>query len=95
MVYVSAATIWEIAIKRAAGRLKVDRDPVSLVDDSGFDRLEITFEHAAEAGQLPLNHQDPFDRMLIAQARIGGLTLMSADERIRSYDVAVLDAGRR
>jgi PIN domain nuclease of toxin-antitoxin system len=90
-VYVSAATIWEIAIKRASGRLKIDGDPVALVEDSGFARLEITFEHAAEAGQLPPHHQDPFDRMLIAQARLEGLRLMTADHQIKRYRVAVVD----
>lgn len=73
----------------------MDRDPAALVDDSGFERLEITFEHAVEAGRLPLHHRDPFDRMLIAQARLEGLTLMTADPDVRRYDVAVLDAGRR
>lgn len=60
------------------------------MDDSGFERLNITFAHAREAGRLPPLHGDPFDRMLIAQARLEGLTLATADERIGGYDIAVL-----
>lgn len=64
------------------------------MDESGFERLPISFEHASEAGRLPLHHGDPFDRMLVAQARLEGLTLATGDERIRRYDVAVLDVAR-
>lgn len=62
-----------------------------LVDRSGFERLAIDYDHAREAGRLPLLHGDPFDRMLIAQARLEGLTLATADERIKRYEVPVLD----
>jgi PIN domain nuclease of toxin-antitoxin system len=61
-----------------------------LVEGSNFKRLTINFEHAREAGRLPLLHGDPFDRMLIAQARLEGLTLATADEAIKRYDVPVL-----
>jgi PIN domain nuclease of toxin-antitoxin system len=91
-VFVSAATIWEIEIKRALDRLKAPQDTATLVDDSGFERLAIDFEHAREAGRLPLLHGDPFDRMLIAQARLEGMTLVTADETIRRYAVPVLEA---
>jgi PIN domain nuclease of toxin-antitoxin system len=64
-----------------------------LVDASGFERLAISFEHATEAGGLPPHHGDPFDRMLVAQARIEGLTLVTADEAIQRYDVSVLEVG--
>jgi PIN domain nuclease of toxin-antitoxin system len=94
-VYVSAATIWEIEVKRAARRLEAPGDIVERGDASGYERLVITFEHASEAGRLPPLHGDPFDRMLIAQARAESLTLMTADADIRRYDVAVLDADRR
>jgi PIN domain nuclease of toxin-antitoxin system len=100
-VFVSAATIWEIEIKRALGKLKtiagavpID-DAVQMVGESGFKRLDISFAHAQEAGRLPLLHGDPFDRMLIAQARLEGLTLATADERIRRYDVPVLSVTAR
>lgn len=89
-VYVSAATIWEIEIKRATGRLRAPDDVAWLVEQSGFDELPIRFEHAIVAGRLPAFHADPFDRMLVAQARIEGLTIATADEAIRRYDVPVL-----
>jgi PIN domain nuclease of toxin-antitoxin system len=90
-VFVSAATIWEIEIKRALDKLVTVEDPVRLVDESGFERLTIDYEHAREAGRLPLLHGDPFDRMLVAQARLEGLTIATADERIKRYNVQVLD----
>jgi PIN domain nuclease of toxin-antitoxin system len=89
-VFVSAATIWEIEIKRALDRLEAPDDVAGLVEESGFKRLAITFEHARDAGRLPLLHGDPFDRMLVAQARVETLTLASADTDIRRYDVPLL-----
>jgi PIN domain nuclease of toxin-antitoxin system len=89
-VFVSAASLWEIEIKRALQKLRAPEGVQTLVDESGFEQLDITFAHAREAGRLPLLHGDPFDRMLIAQARLEGLTLATADERIERYDVAVL-----
>jgi PIN domain nuclease of toxin-antitoxin system len=90
-VLVSAATVWEIEIKRALNRIRAPADVAGVVDDSGFVRLPITFEHAREAGRLPLHHGDPFDRMLIAQARVEGLVLATADQAIADYDVPTLD----
>lgn len=89
-VFVSAATIWEIEIKRALDKLRTVEDAVRLVEESGFERLGIGYEHAREAGRLPLYHGDPFDRMLVAQARLEGLTLATADPKIKRYDVPVL-----
>jgi PIN domain nuclease of toxin-antitoxin system len=93
-VFASAASIWEIEIKRAQGRLRASIDLSDLVDRSGFERLPITFEHAVEAGRLPLVHRDPFDRMLVAQARVEGMTLASADEEIQRYGVATVAIAR-
>ncbi len=93
-VFVSAATVWEIEIKRALDRLRAPEDVAELVEQSGFQPLAIGFEHAREAGRLPPLHGDPFDRMLVAQARVEGLTLATADEAIRRYEVAVLDVVR-
>lgn len=90
-VYVSAATIWEIEIKRALDKLRVPEDIAGLVDKSGFKRLAISYEHAREAGRLPLLHGDPFDRMLVAQARLEGLTLATTDAKLKRYDVPILD----
>lgn len=88
-VLVSSATIWEIEIKRTLHKLEAPDDLAGLVDESGFEHLDISHEHAREAGRLPLHHGDPFDRMLIAQARLEGLTLATADPEIRRYDVPV------
>lgn len=93
-VYVSAASPWEIAIKRAAGKLRAPQDAVAASDAAGFDRLPITFEHAAGVADLPLHHRDPFDRLLISQARIEGLTLATADPAISRYEIAVLPVAR-
>jgi PIN domain nuclease of toxin-antitoxin system len=90
-VLVSAATVWEIEIKRALHKLEAPDDLAGLVEESGFERLDVNYEHAREAGRLPLLHGDPFDRMLIAQARLEGLTLATADPKIKRYDVQVLD----
>jgi PIN domain nuclease of toxin-antitoxin system len=93
-VFVSSATIWEIEIKRSLGRLRGPEDVIGLVEQSGFEELPITFEHAREAGRLPPLHGDPFDRMLVAQARVDRLTLASADETLRRYEVPVLKVVR-
>jgi len=89
-VFVSAASVWELEIKRAAGRLKAPEDIEALVEDAGYERLGISFEHAVAAGRLPAHHSDPFDRMLVAQARIERLTLATADEELARYDVPTL-----
>lgn len=90
---VSAVTVWEIAIKRAAGRLRVP-DLVPFLDDMGFTLLSLSAAHAEEAGALPMHHRDPFDRALVAQARVEGLVLVTVDRMMPSYDVALLDASR-
>lgn len=89
-VYVSAATLWEVGIKRAIGKLKEPPDLPERIRDCGFRALPITFEHAIAAGRLPLIHRNPFDRMLIAQAGCENLTLVSRDADIKQYDVPVL-----
>ncbi|PZG09689.1 PIN domain nuclease [Micromonospora craterilacus] len=89
-VYVSAATIWEIAIKQAIGKIKEPERLPELVRDSGFRSLPITPDHAIVAGQLPLMHRDPFDRMLVAQARCENLVLATRDPAIQRYDVPLL-----
>lgn len=86
-VYLSSATVWEIAIKQAIGKLIEPDDLPEIVVDAGFRPLSITAEHAVVAGRLPPLHRDPFDRMLIAQARCEGLTLVTRDPQIHRYDV--------
>jgi PIN domain nuclease of toxin-antitoxin system len=89
-VRVSAATVWEIAIKRALGRLDVPDDYLDHVERTRFRPLAITLQHADVAGALPRHHDDPFDRMLVAQSRVESLTLVTADRRLAEYGVAVL-----
>ena len=91
-VSLSAATVWEIAIKQAVGKLKGPADLPKQVRDSGFRELSITSQHALAAGRLPLIHRDPFDRMLVAQAQCEDLTLVTRDPEIRKYDVGLLHA---
>ena len=91
-VRVSAATIWEIAIKQALGKIAAPEDLPERVRDSGFRELPIRFAHAMAAGRLPQIHRDPFDRMLVAQARCEGLTLVTRDHHCQQYDVAILRA---
>ncbi len=91
-VFASAASAWEIAIKRALGKLEAPEDLRAALDASGIRRLPIELEHAAIAGALPRHHDDPFDRMLVAQAQHEGLTLLTSDARISSYAVAAVPA---
>ncbi len=85
--FVSAATIWEIEIKRALGKLWIDGDIPDVAGRAGFTPLAVTWQHAAEAGRLPPHHGDPFDRLLIAQARVETLAVLSADRQFAAYDV--------
>lgn len=88
---VSAASIWEAAIKRNLGRLRFhDDDLTSALAEGGFRPLSVTIGHALLAGSLPNHHQDPFDRMLVAQAKLEGMTLVTRDPALRSYDVPIL-----
>jgi PIN domain nuclease of toxin-antitoxin system len=89
-VYISPATIWEIAIKQALGKLPEPANLEEEVRRSGFREVPITGEHAVTAGRLPLVHRDPFDRMLVAQARCEDLTLVTHDPLIQKYDVRIL-----
>lgn len=92
-IVVSAASIWEAAIKRAVGKLRFET-PVLLetLRRSGLRVLPITAEHALAAGELPRHHDDPFDRMLVAQALMERLTLVTRDGRLRDYQVAIIEA---
>jgi PIN domain nuclease of toxin-antitoxin system len=88
-VFISAASVWEIAIKQALGKLVGPPDLLDVLDRSGLLELPIRSRHAAAAGGLPLGHRDPFDRMLVAQARCEGLTLLSRDPQMQGYDVTL------
>jgi len=84
-VLVSAASAWEISIKRALGKLGAPDDLAGALSASELEPLTITIEHAQLAGSLPRHHDDPFDRMLVAQAMIEGLMIVTADARIAEY----------
>jgi PIN domain nuclease of toxin-antitoxin system len=93
-VFVSAASIWEIEIKRALGRLSAPPRIGAAAREAGYEALPINFDHATAAGELPPIHGDPFDRMLVAQARVEGLTLATADRQLQRYDVPTLAVDR-
>ena len=96
VVFVSAGVAWEIGIKFALGKLTVPADPVvwlpARVRSMGFQALNITVEHALAAGSLPEIHRDPFDRIMIAQAQIEGLTFVTRDPENQKYAIRLLQA---
>lgn len=91
-VAVSAASVWEVEIKRAIGKLRSPSGFAAICIERGFDPLDITFEHAERAGALAPHHADPFDRMLVAQAMTEDLELVSHDRIFERYDVRLLHA---
>jgi PIN domain nuclease of toxin-antitoxin system len=91
-VLVSAASVWEAGIKAAAGKLRIDADLEREPAEHGFRPLDITAAHAVAAARLPRHHGDPFDRMLVAQAQLEGLTIVTPDPVFTRYQVAVLGA---
>lgn len=90
VVFVSAASAWEVAIKSALGKLAIPGDWEAMLAHYRFEPLDITAQHALAIRDLPAIHRDPFDRMLVAQARVERLVLVSHDAAIRAYDVPVL-----
>ncbi len=91
-VFVSAVSIWEISIKRALGKLRAPDHLTATVEAAGFSELPVAFVHAEQAGSLPKHHGDPFDRMLVAQAQVEGLILVTADANILRYAVRTMEA---
>jgi len=95
---VSAASIREISVKAPLGRLDrlptFEKELMVELQQSEFRPMPITFDHALAVRELPLHHRDPFDRLLIAQARCEDLTLVTADPAIMAYDVRAVDASR-
>ena len=90
-VFISSASIWEIAIKIRIGKLKADPDTlVSAITESGFTELSVRCAHAAQVAKLPLHHTDPFDRLLVAQAMSEPLQLLTADTMLRKYSELVV-----
>jgi PIN domain nuclease of toxin-antitoxin system len=89
-VALSAVSTWEIAIKMALGKIDAPDDLAVVVREAGFDELPVTVDDGWAAGRLPRHHDDPFDRMLIAQAQLRRLTVVTADRRFDAYDVRTL-----
>jgi PIN domain nuclease of toxin-antitoxin system len=92
-VVVSAVSAVEIAAKAAIGKLRVPGDLVEQIAEQAMVELPMTVRHGLAVGQLPLHHRDPFDRLLIAQARCEGLTIVTADRAFAAYDVPIMPAG--
>ncbi len=91
-VFVSSVSGWEIAVKRALGKLKAPDNLEASIREQDFIPLNLTFLHAEQAGALPPHQGDPFDRMLIAQAQVEGLILVTRDARILLYGIRTMNA---
>ncbi|WP_373060422.1 type II toxin-antitoxin system VapC family toxin [Gemmatimonas sp.] len=89
-VFVSSASAWEIAIKVALGKISGSRTVASATEASAFTELPVLFRHAEAATRLPSHHRDPFDRMLIAQAQVENLVVISRDDSFTLYDVKLV-----
>jgi PIN domain nuclease of toxin-antitoxin system len=89
-VLLSAAVVWEIAVKRSLGKLVVPDEYLSLLLGAGVQPLAVSVAHAAAVEQLPPYHRDPFDRMLVSQATIEGGALVSRDDALRAYGVTLV-----
>jgi PIN domain nuclease of toxin-antitoxin system len=90
IIHVSAASVWELEMKRAAGKLGIPRSSVDIVAGYGFRLLAIEPMHAMTAAHLPRHHADPFDRMLVAQAISEGLTLVTRDRTLAVYQLPIV-----
>jgi PIN domain nuclease of toxin-antitoxin system len=92
LVFVSAVVVWEIRIKEALGKLEIPRNFKRVLESQPFEMLDITVEHAHAVRDLSDHHRDPFDRMLVAQAKVEGFTLVTHDVRLKKYKVSLLEA---
>jgi PIN domain nuclease of toxin-antitoxin system len=91
-VFVSAVTPWELGIKRALGKLSFPQGFSALIIEQGFESLPIRSEHAERAPELPPHHRDPFDRMLLAQAELEQLRIVTADGQFEAYGLELVAA---
>ena len=89
-VFVSVASVWEIGIKRAKGKLELPRDLRSQLVRESFESLDVTLNHALATIDLPGHHLDPFDRMIVAQARLEKMTLATHDRRLADYSLDII-----
>jgi PIN domain nuclease of toxin-antitoxin system len=90
LIFVSAATAWEIAVKKMIGKLEAPDDLPAALAANNFLELPIAIEHSQKLYHLPLHHHDPFDRIMVAQAMSEGLTLMTRDIKIALYDIKII-----
>ena len=88
-IYISSATIWEISIKSSLNKLKIASNYLDILRKNNFLDLNINFTHTVNVENLPYHHHDPFDRMLITQAKIENLTIITHDQKFSRYDVLV------
>ena len=91
LVFVSAVVVWEIRIKETLGKLEIPRNFKRVLESQPFEMLDITVEHAHAVRDLPVHHRDPFDRMLVAQAKAEGFTLVTHDVRLKKYKVSLME----
>jgi PIN domain nuclease of toxin-antitoxin system len=89
-VFVSAGCLWEMSIKCSLGRLRMPNNLLEVLARESMEILAIDARHALEVGNLPLIHQDPFDRIQLAQAKIEGLTLVTRDQKLQRYGIPIL-----
>ena len=92
LVFISAAVIWEIQIKHAIGKLTIPANFRKVLYQENFEFLDITMEHAYAIADLPLHHRDPFDRILIAQAKVEGMTIVTHDKHLKKYKNSLINA---
>lgn len=92
VTYLSIASLWEMAIKKSKGKLKLSRSLEWIVNNSDFSTVAIELTHILELEKLPHHHEDPFDRILIAQAKSENLTLITSDRKIWKYNIKILKA---
>ncbi len=89
-IFVSAVSIWELRLKQSLGKLKLPSDFEQRLEQEFFESLAVTSKHGHRVGTLPWHHRDPFDRMLVAQAQIEKMVLLTADETLAAYGSSVL-----
>jgi PIN domain nuclease of toxin-antitoxin system len=89
-ILISAVVVWEVAIKRRLGKLDAPTDLLEQLERAGVDLLSVTARHADRAGTLPMHHRDPFDRLLVAQAEVDGLALVTADRDLGDYGIELV-----
>ncbi len=91
-IIVSVVSAWEIAIKKTLGKLESPDNLKEVIADAKFELMPIDYEHAWQVKNLPSHHRDPFDRLLVSQAKIERLTLVTRDAQLKTYNVPILDA---